>query len=80
VIRVALVPVMVKVTRASATIQNIKPITDPITEKIKEARKDGDMATAQALTKELHQVYKNSGANPFTPVLALLQVSSGCLI
>jgi membrane protein insertase Oxa1/YidC/SpoIIIJ len=65
---------MIKTTKASAIIQNIKPITDPITKKIQAARAGGDMMKAQTLTKELHAIYKESGANPFTPVLGLLQV------
>jgi membrane protein insertase Oxa1/YidC/SpoIIIJ len=65
---------MIKSTRSTVAMTNCKPVAQPLMDEIKTARADGDVDKAQVLSKELLEVYKSVGANPFVMALSLIQV------
>jgi len=73
-IRVVCFPIMVKVQRASAIIQNLKPKSDPLTAEIKKLREEGDMPMATQKTRDLQALFKANNVSPLTPVLGLIQM------
>ncbi len=72
--RAGMFPIMIKVQRSMAKIQNLKPITDPIAERAKQLRLEGKMAQSQEESMKMFKVFKENGVSPLSPLLGLVQV------
>ncbi|KND02806.1 YidC/Oxa1 family membrane protein insertase [Spizellomyces punctatus DAOM BR117] len=72
-IRVALTPLILRVQRSSAKMNNISHKTKPLQDEMTRLRAEGDMVGAQKALQKLREEYKNAGVNPLGGLIALVQ-------
>ncbi|KAJ3291356.1 Mitochondrial inner membrane protein oxa1l [Borealophlyctis nickersoniae] len=72
-IRLAVLPLIIKVSRSTAKIQNLKPVTQPIQEALSRAKASGDRMEAMKQQKKMMAVFKDNKVSPLAPVLGLAQ-------
>ncbi|KAJ3159786.1 Mitochondrial inner membrane protein oxa1l [Geranomyces michiganensis] len=73
IIRVALIPLTLKIQRTAAKMANIAPLITPLREEMDKQRKDGDMKAFQETYAKMNKIHKREGVSPLSGLLALAQ-------
>lgn len=76
-IRLVLFKPMLEATDAGAKLHNLKPETQPITEKMLTCSRNGDNAGAMRYRQELSALKKSHGIRTFAPFIPFLQIPFG---
>jgi YidC/Oxa1 family membrane protein insertase len=76
-VRVALTKPMLKASSNAAKMGVIKPMTEPITQRMNQCRKQADQTGMLEARQELMRVYKRAGINPLSSFVPLIQVPIG---
>jgi YidC/Oxa1 family membrane protein insertase len=65
-IRLIAMPLSIKAQRGMGKLANIRPIIEPIQEKMALAKRQGDTIQVQIQGQKLQKVFKEEGVNPFS--------------
>jgi YidC/Oxa1 family membrane protein insertase len=79
VVRTAMIPLFVKTIRSTAKVRDLAPLLKAVHDKYKDAPSN-DVASREAMSRELMDVYRTAGANPggfLVPLLIQLPIFAG---
>jgi YidC/Oxa1 family membrane protein insertase len=79
IVRVAMLPIIVKLQKASARFHNVKPEMESITKKLERAKETQDPIALQAASSQMMDLYKKHNINPLK-ILALPMLQAPVMI